>query len=151
MVAELIPDADIIHRQIDFPRMYTEAREFIWMEIFTFPGGEGESVVWSKYAPTAADINQIGCDREVRARARKPEFRYEGYISRAAQTVRGILSTRGHRFSVVHIPEEGQAHAEIQFSPDAAGQFTKTDKAELKVKLAQGWSAMQPHNCQQAA
>ena len=151
MEAEPIPDTDAIHRLIEFPRMYTEVREFVWPEIFTFPDNEGVSVVWSKYAPTPADINQIGCDREAHVRARKPQFRYEGHITTAADAVRTILSSRGHRFVVLHVPKEGQAHAEIRYAPLDGVQFSRTDRTELKVRLAEQWSALQSHSCLQAA
>lgn len=150
MVAEVIPDDHQINRLIDFPRMYSEAREFIWIEIFTFPDNSGESVVWSKYAPAPVDIHRIGCERETRLRQRRPDFKYEGYIDSQAGIVRGIQSSRGHRFDVVHVPEEGVFHAEIRYLPLDGSPFSRTDKTELKAKLAAQWSELDAHDCQAA-
>src|SRR5437868_2192047 len=99
---EPIPDEDAIHRQIDFPRMYNNAREMIWEDVFQFPGQEPESVVWNKYAPTADHVHRIGRDREVKTRERNPDSRYIGFITSTAGAVRRIRTSPGHGFSVLH-------------------------------------------------
>jgi hypothetical protein len=78
---EPVPDEDAIYRQIDFPRMYNDAKEMIWENVFQFPRGEPESVVWGKYASTADDVHRIGCNREATTRKRNPDMRYVGFIS----------------------------------------------------------------------
>ena len=132
-IVENIPDEDAIYRQVDFPRMYDDSIGLIWDQIFQFPSGEPESVVWSKYAPTPEDVHRLGIEREKRARERRPEMRYIGFIPSTAGVIRAICTSRGHGFSVVHAPREGIHHAEISYRP--AGELKRSERNELKLSL----------------
>jgi hypothetical protein len=126
--------------------MYSEAHEFIWPSIFEFPNGAGESVVWAQYAPQPIDVHGHGSEIEARIQKRKPETKYEGYISSQAGTVRQRTNARGHGFRVSHAPEEGVHHAEIHFAPKVATEFTKLDRNELKEALKTCFSPLQVYD-----
>jgi hypothetical protein len=148
LAVEPIPDEDAIHRQIDFPRMYDDAREMIWENIFQFPRGEPESVVWGKYAPTTDDIHRIGCERETRTRQRTRDMRYTGFISSTVSAVRAIRTRPGHGFSVTHGPQEGIHHAEVSYLPGGRVALKKSEKTELKFALRQVFGPLVPHSCE---
>jgi hypothetical protein len=143
---EPIQDEDVIHRHIDFPRMYSDAKEMIWDSIFQFPAGKPESIVWSKYAPTADDVHHVGGEREARTRQRNPDMRYIGFISATAGAVRGIKTRPGHRFAVTHAPEEGIQHAEISYLPAGQATLKSSEKTELKFALRQVFGPLVPHS-----
>jgi hypothetical protein len=145
---ELIRDEDAIYRQLDFPRMYNDAKEMIWENIFQFPNGEPESLVWSKYAATADEVHRIGCNREARTRQRVPDMRYIGFISSTAAAVRAIKTRPGHGFSVIHAPGEGIHHAEVSYLSAAGAKLTKNEKSELKLALRQVFGGYIPHSCE---
>lgn len=149
-LVEPIPDQDGIHRQVDFPRMYNDAREMIWDNIFQFSQGHPESIVWSKYAPSDDDVHHLGCERESRTRSRRPDTRYVGFISSTAGAVRGITTRAGHGFSVLHAPSEGIHHAEINYQP-ADGrrldELKRSEKNELKLALRSVFGELIPHAC----
>lgn len=142
---EDIPDDATVNRLIYFPRMGNRLEGLIWQNVFEFPGGLGESVVWSKYAPTDADVHGFGCDREAAKRQAKPEMRYGGFIPAVVKAIRDIKTNRGHGFAVAHEPEEGQHHAEISYAP--ASTLNKTDKGELKFALQQVFGPLVSHTC----
>ncbi|HEX3524098.1 MAG TPA: hypothetical protein VHT52_18665 [Stellaceae bacterium] len=146
---ELVPDGDAIHRQIDFPRMYTDSKSMIWEIIFQFPGGEPESVVWGKYAPTPEDVHRLGSERQARVRERNPDMRYLGFIPSTAGVIRAIMTRNGHSFSVCHAPEEGIHHAEISYKPGAnlrPDQLKRSEKNELKLALRKAFGDLVPHS-----
>jgi hypothetical protein len=148
MVAvEQIPNEDAIYRLIYFSRMYSDVRGLIWEVIFEFPGGEPESVVWSKYARSPDDVHCIGCEVEVKLRERRPDTRYEGFLPSTAGKVRGIKTRRGHGFSVGHKPEEGIHHAEISYAAASGVRLAPNDKSELKLALKNVFGALAPHSC----
>lgn len=142
---EDIPDDATVNRLIDFPRMGNRSGDLIWKNVFEFPGGAGESVVWSKYAPTEVDVHRLGCEREVEKRQFKPEMRYGGFIPGVVKAIRGIKTNRGHGFTVDHKPDEGQHHTEISYAP--ASVLNKTDKGELKFALQKVFGSLVPHTC----
>lgn len=146
--AEIIPDEDAIHRHIDFPRMYNDAKEMIWENVFQFPGGEPESVVWGKHAPTLNDVHRLGREREATIRRRNPDMRYIGFISSAAGPIRHVKTAPGHGFSVVHAPREGIHHAEISYRPAGEVPLKKSEKSELKFALRQVFGALRPQSCE---
>ncbi len=147
---EPIPDEDALHRLIDFPRMYTEARDLLWPVIFEFPNGQPESVVWSRYAQRPEDVHRLGCERESRTRERRPDMRYTGFVSSSAAVIRGIETKAGHGFAVQHEPREGAHHAEISYRP-ASGRVTsdlkRNEKNELKLGLRQKFGDLTAHSC----
>ena len=147
---EDIPDEDAVSRLVDFPRMYEEARGLIWKQIFQFPGGKCESVVWRRYAPTPADVHRLGCEREAAKRRSKPEMRYVGFVSSTVGGIRGIRTERGHGFTVNHAPSEGRQHAEVCYAPASQNGITKllpNDKAELKEFLKNAFGELVSHSC----
>jgi len=147
---EHIPDGDAIFRLVDFPRMYDGAGDLLWENVFQFPGGKPESVVWSRYAPAADEVHRIGCAREEAVRRRNPGMRYVGFLPSTAGAVRSIGTRAGHGFSVVHEPAEGMYHAHIHYRPNngrPANQLNRGEKNELKLALRQVFLGLQPHSC----
>jgi hypothetical protein len=146
-LVEHIPDEDAIYRQIDFPRMYDDAKHMIWENIFQFPGGAPESVVWGKYAPTSEDVHRLGFEREAKTRERNPAARYIGFIFSTAGAIRAITTQPGHGFSVSHAPSEGIHHAEISYRPATGqhpGQLKRSEKNELKLALRMAFGDLVP-------
>jgi hypothetical protein len=145
---ESIPDQDSIHRLIDFPRMYDDVKGLIWENVFQFPNGEPESVVWAKYALTASDIHRIGCEREATVRKRRPETNmlYAGFMSAVAGLVREVRTRPGHGFSVTHEPKEGIHHAEISYQPAAGATLKRSEKSELKFALRKVFGTLKSHS-----
>lgn len=118
--------------------MYREVAGLIWENIFQFPQGQHESVVWGKYAPTEARVHAIGREREALVRHTRPDRRYVGFISSTAGSVRSFVTAAGHGFSVTHMPDEGAYHAGISYRPRegyTVGQLTRNEKNELKLGL----------------
>ncbi|WP_174874897.1 hypothetical protein [Vogesella oryzae] len=148
---EEMPGGDVVARLIDLPRMYTHVEHLIWGCIFEFPQSQGESVVWSKYAPIPDGVHNVGCGREREKCLVKPDFRYAGYISAIIQRVTEIRNARGHGFLVVHEPSPGVHHAEIRYfsNPQANEPIKKADKTELKALLQDVFSDLVPHACRQ--
>ena len=147
-LVEQIPDEDAIYRQIDFPRMYDDAKHMIWENIFQFAGGRPESVVWGKYAPTPEDVHRFGRAREAKTRERNPDMRYVGFISSTAGVIRAIATRPGHGFLVAHAPSEGIHHAEISYKPAAdqrPDQLKRNEKNELKLALRRAFGELVPY------
>jgi hypothetical protein len=143
---EPIPNEDAIHRQVDFPGMYNDAKALIWENVFQFPNGEPESLVWGKYAATADEVHRIGCDREAKTRQRNPDMRYIGFISSTAGVVRAIKTRPGHGFSVVHAPAEGIHHAAVSYLSAGGTKLKRNEKSELKLALRQVFGGLVPHS-----
>jgi hypothetical protein len=151
---EDIPDGEMVGRLIDFPRMYHDSMGLIWKQVFQFPGGQHESLVWRKYAPTVEDVHRLGCQRESEKRETKPDMRYSGFISSTAGAIRGIRTQRGHGFALMHIPEEGLHHIGVFYAPDGGASPTSLkpgDKGELKLALGQVFGDLIPHSCAEPA
>lgn len=144
---ESIPDTDEVYRSIYFPFMYSQARSLIWENVFQFPGGSGESVMWSKYVADLDAVHAMGCDTERRKRGEKPEFKYEGAIVTGVGAIRGVRSKDGHALDVIHEPDEGVHHAEIKLAPVDGKPFSKNHKNELKFGLRQIWGPLLQHSC----
>lgn len=148
--AERIPDQDQLFRLVDFPRMYQATRGLIWDEVFQFPGGEHESLVWEKYAPTANHVHRLGCEREAAKRSAKPDFRYCGFIPSTAGSIRAVKTPTGHGFALRHMPGEGRHHVGIFFAlnPEAGGKkLSKGEKGDLKFRLRKVFGDLVPHSC----
>ncbi len=147
---EAIPDADSLHRLIDSPPLYDDARGLIWDLVFQFPKSQDESVIWSKYASSDEQAHKLGCEREARYRLTKPNRHYVGFISSTAGAVRGIRTAAGHGFAVWHQPEEGVYHAGIAYRP-ADGpkiqQLSTNEKNELKLALRLGFGPLVRRTC----
>lgn len=145
-VGEEIHEGDAIYRSVDVPRMYSDVDGLIWKQIFEFSGSNGESVIWGKYAPTLPDVHNIGCQRAAIKRDKRPEFDYAGCVSSTAGLIRNI-SVSGHRFKVLHVPEEGLHHAEIHYDIFEGAVLTKPQKLDLKFQLQRSFGPLHAHSC----
>jgi hypothetical protein len=132
---ENIPDEDSVSRLVDYPHGFGDDRTLIWQNVFQFPDGQGESVIWRKYASSSNDVHLIGFKREMLKQQKSPQMRYEGFLTGKVKCIREIQTKNGHRFEVIHAPCEGQAHAEIRYAPSPSAKLTKPEKAELKLAL----------------
>jgi hypothetical protein len=150
-MVENIPDCDTVSRLVYFPHMYDSAKVLIWEQIFQFPGGKCESVVWARYAPRPADVHRLGCERVAAKRQSKPGIRYTGFKSSTAGAIRGIRTSRGHGFTMNHAPDEGRRHhAEVCYAPASQNGVTKlmpNDKAELKEFLKNAFGELVSYSC----
>lgn len=134
---EVIPDEDEVARHIEQPRMVSEKWEFVWKNIFTFPGGRPESVVWRKYAISDQAVFELGLRRMAYIREhRRPGARYVGFIAAQVFDIRDFRSTAGHGFRVEHAPEEGIEHAHIHLWASENGRMTRSHKDELIFVLS---------------
>lgn len=144
--AEEIPDIDCASRLIEYPHAYNDDHQLIWGNVFQFPGGQCESLVWRKYAPTDKDVHEIGQDLWARKQAARPrpDRRYMGFMSAVVGDIRSITTHRGHSFSVEHEPAEGVHHAHVCYDQAAAEPLRPADKAELKNFLKERFSSLVP-------
>lgn len=128
--------------------MYALERALIWPNVFEFPGGLGESLVWRAYAPTDDEVHALGCERERNVRQRKPDMRYAGFITAVTGSIRRIRTAAGHGFAVEHKPEEGDHHAEIRYAiAPGVTTLSKSAKADLKVTLREAFGPLVSHTC----
>lgn len=147
---EEIPDEDLVHRQIDSPHMWSidEAR-LIDSNVFQFPssGGEVESLVWSKYKPTLADVHAMGCEKQGSKRAAGRNWTYIGAMSAAAGAIRSIRTVDGHGFKLDHAPEEGSWHVHVAFAPLDGVKLNRPQKVDLKEHLLRAFGGIETHTC----
>ena len=104
-----------------------------------------ESVVWRKYAPTISHVHNFGCSKQAVDRANGKPCSYFGALTGNVEDVRGLRSASGARFQVLHVPREGNHHAEISYVQDR--QLTKNDKTELKSAIKRKILARADHTC----
>ncbi|HRW59026.1 MAG TPA: hypothetical protein P5340_00100 [Defluviicoccus sp.] len=155
MTPEFMPDGDDISRWIFYPHMSKEDRELIWDNVFMFPSGRPESVVWRRYLKSIGEVHEKGCEREKERntrpeRADKKLQRYYGAISAKVLDIRKIRNLNKHGFRVEHDPseKEGIYHVHISYDVSQGYDFTKQDKIELKSRLKAVFSDLLPHACE---
>lgn len=155
MTPEMIPDGDEISRWIFYPHMSKEDRELIWDNVFMFPGGRPESVVWRRYLKSMEDVHEKGCECEEqrnheRTKNGKEKQRYTGAISAKVIDIRRIRNFKSHGFRVEHAPGDGQGihHAHVLYDASQEYDFTKQDKIELKSRLKAVFSDLFEHACE---
>jgi len=121
--------------------------ELIWVNVFMFKTDRNftESVVWRKYAPSIADAHALGCHKQKVDRDAGKNCTYFGALTGRVEEVRRIRSKTGARFQVLHVPVEGNYHAEISYLHDR--DLTKNDKAELKGEIKKKFLARSEHTC----
>lgn len=144
---ENIPDLDDISRHLFAPAMGSPGGELIWVNVFMFKTERNfrESVVWRKYAPMIADVHRHGCAKQDNDRRNGKDCTYFGALTGSVHEVRNIRSKSGARFQVLHVPDEGNHHAEISYLQDRV--LTKNDKAELKGEIKKRFQARSDHTC----
>jgi hypothetical protein len=142
---ELIPDAAVVTRLIDAPRMYEPAKGLIWASTFEFPNGAGESVNWDKYAPLPDEVHRLGRQREAAKREVRSGYSYVGFIAAPAEAVRSVKTVRGHGFALEHAPSEGLHHAEIRRVVSDQNPLNKADKGELRLALERAFGSLVPY------
>jgi hypothetical protein len=125
--------------------MYTAADGLVWHQVFQFPDGLHESVIWRKYKPANDDVHDLGRERERQKRLAGKSLGYAGFICAFSGEVRSIKTQRGHSFRLDHMPEEGIYHAGIQYAPANDGPLSsllKNDKSELKLMLKNAFGVL---------
>lgn len=141
MTIEIIENGDLMHRLIDYPRMFSG--KLLIETLFEFQQNkqtknyEGESLVWSKHAQTDDAVHTIALEREKKVQVRKPNMKHAGFASASAGEIRNLRTRFGHRFEVVHKPTEGVHHAEVGYLPAVGFELTKSERSELKLLLNQ--------------
>jgi hypothetical protein len=146
----IIGDDESLSRLIDFPTMY-KAGDLIFNLMFLFSKGSSESLVWRRYAPEAADVHKIGCQREGLKKQSKPQYKYTGCKTALSSEIRSIKTGRGYGFSLAHTPCEGLHHVEISYHLPVNVTFKNLkegDRAELKLELAKQFGPQDNHDCQ---
>ncbi len=111
-----------------------------------------ESVYWRKYAPQIDDVHNRGCQLEAKwkAAAASPARMYVGARTAIVGKIRSIVSGRGHRFKVIHYPQNGDiAHTHI--AVDRVGgkpqKLSKNDKLELANLIVGCFIDYEAHHC----
>jgi hypothetical protein len=146
---EVIPGDDDVSRHLFAPSMRSPSGDLIWVNVFMFKTDRNyrESVVWRKYAATIAEVHALGCTKQAGDREAGKKFTYFGALTGNVDEVRKIRSKTGARFQVLHVPDEGNHHAEISYLHDR--ELTKNDKAELKDAIKKKFLARAEHTCPQ--
>jgi hypothetical protein len=133
---EYIPDIAKAARLIDRPHKYDDVKQVLWENAFAFPGGEGESICWYKYAIPPEGVHALGCAWQSKKRPTKPAMTYMGYLEGEVGPIRGFSTKRGHGFTISHEPSEGVHHAEVRYRVGVDNApFNKSDKVELKLAI----------------
>jgi hypothetical protein len=148
--AEPIPDDDQVSRAyFEIPDEVDPESQFP----FTYKSNErAESVFWRKYAPTISEVHERGCRLEKIKNARRTKaLKYIGSRSALVAAIRQIKSGRGHKFKVIHVPEDGdRAHAHICIEPApgvTAKQVEANDIRELVSLLFRHFGNLEGHTC----
>jgi hypothetical protein len=68
---------------------------------------------------------------------------YIGAITGNVGAIRALRSASGKSFTVRHVPDEGEEHAHVGFSPDAK----KNDRNQLKFLLSSRFGPLENHSC----
>ncbi len=151
---ERVPNEDEIFRWLfEPPKVYNDAKELLWLEIFRFPSGRGgcESVVWFRYAKTMRVVHRLACDREKALLREGKSKKYLGALTGNVGQIRRVRSQNGHGFTVSHEPSEGPHHAHICYAPRAGStldSLTKNDKKELRYSLGKVFGGnLDRHTC----
>ncbi|MGN6828881.1 hypothetical protein [Paucibacter sp. M5-1] len=146
-MVEEIPPEDQVSRHIDAPHKWKPAeQEFEEARLFEFPRDEPESVVWRHYAPSIAEIHQMGCQRQAEKRPAKPSYTYVGAITATAEAIRAIR-VKGHGFQLEHAPEEGLWHAHVSYLKEPNAEFNRAHKLDLKEHLRKAFGPLESHSC----
>lgn len=139
--AEDIPDEDSVNRNLYSPIHFKDDK-ILEAQLFMFKSDNDrkESLVWRKYARTALDVHQIGCDKERTDNERLPEEKqrtYIGTMEAVVQQIREFKSERGHSLEVTHAPEDDQGahHAEIQIVTPRGTPLAKNDLIDIRDEL----------------
>lgn len=131
--------------------MYEELRGVLWNTAFMFPesGAFAESLIWRKYKSTIDEVHNLGCERQVGMRQKKPGWSYVGAITSTAGQIRAIKTARGHGLAVIHRPENDQGiyHAEVELSPLHGEVMKKNDRAEIRLMLEKVFGQLEGHTC----
>ena len=150
MTPENVADNDDLSRHLYSPCMGEFGGDLVWQNVFMFPTADGccESFVWRKYAPTLADVHNLGCAKQAADRAKgKKDSTYTGALTGRVGEVRSIRGKNGARFSVEHKPKDGIHHVHVSFPPT----LTKPDKTELKTLIRAKFTDRAGHTCPVAA
>ena len=153
MEREDIADSEILSRLVFNPPMYKNST-LIWKLIFEFQNNQCESLIWHRhvgFSPAIAEVHACGCRREaekiVKARdLGKVPATYVGAITATAGAIQAYQNPNGHGFVVVHEPSEGREHVHVCYR-SAPDTMTRGDKNELKLKLGEIFSDLDPHSC----
>ena len=143
-MAERIPDQDHVSRLLFEPLMRINS-DLMWPLVFQFPSDQGrvESVVWRAKAIEIDAVHRLGCEKQASDRSKgRVKSTYFGAITGNIGDIRSIRSA-GAFFTVTHVPEEGEEHAHVGFSPGA----TKVERNALKFLLGAKFGPVEAHAC----
>lgn len=142
-----VPGEAWVSRQIFDPPMGPDIAALQWKIVFEFPNGQGESLIWRRFAPQLSCVHSLGCQRESQAASTSRPRHYKGAVSCTVDAVLTFRNPNGHGFRVVHEPAEGIHHLHIEYDPAPDKRMSKSDKSELKLKLGEIFSDVSSHNC----
>ena len=138
---EDIPDGDSVNRNIYSPIHFKDDK-ILEAQLFMLKtdNDRKESLIWRKYARTALDVHQIGCDKERTDNERLPSEKqrtYIGTIEAIVHQIREFKSERGHSLEVTHAPEgdQGAHHAEIHIVTPQGKSLKKNDLIDIRDEL----------------
>lgn len=122
---------------------------------FQFPGNQCESVIWHRKIPDGIEgVHRLGCEKQAQARERQatagkvPDKTYVGAATARCGVIRSFRNPQGHGVKVVHEPTEGAHHVHLCYDSNADGPaLTRSDKNEIKLKLAEIFGDLSRHSC----
>lgn len=109
-----------------------------------------ESVYWRRYAPSINDVHERGCSLQAKWIGTGSKQIYEGARTAVVERIRSIRSERGHRFEVIHYPQDSDrahAHVAIVRASGKVQGLNKNDKLELVRLIAVCFTNFEPHIC----
>jgi hypothetical protein len=144
----VIFDEHQISRHVFHPHMTKDEESHIYRNMFEFPGGLPESVIWREVINDNANVHQMGRDSESSKRSKNSHVRYIGFGSSFARLIRAIKNEvpDGHGFDVVHEPSEGEHHAHVMFQfaeEQSYDQLPKAKRQNLKYLLSKLFSNLE--------
>jgi hypothetical protein len=150
-----IDDPDRISRLM-FARPVPPAIDsFVLLDLFEFRSNKErpeydrvESLVWRKVVVEDAELNAMGCAKQVEDNAKGKPTLYRGSRTSTAGAVRSKKSKRGHSFEVFHFPSEGKWHLHVKLliAPEAGG-YTKADRSDVRALMEEAFEPLAPHTC----
>lgn len=152
--AQPIPDRDELSRLIFVRSLFQDDLDYIEIELFEFPSDlerpdyhRAESVVWRAFCVSDDEVNTLGCAKESEKRISGKNQVYLGARTATAGAIRAKRTQRGHGFTVVHYPKEGDWHVHIVVVEKPDVKYNKQDKSDVRALMQNLFCPRRDHRC----
>jgi hypothetical protein len=133
--------------------------DYILLDPFEFPTDRNrpeydrvESAVWRVVKKTDAEVHALGCAKESEDRSQGRDRAYRGFRSSTPRIIKAKPTGRGHTFTVIQFPKEGDWHLHIKVVlANGLTKLSPGDKSDVRALMDIAFSPIQPHACDQAA